>query len=68
MHLPAQNVTNLALRDLIASLQWIQSEIAAFGGDCNNVTVWGQSSGAINICALLQSPKVEGLVHKVRVA
>lgn len=39
LHLPEEGVTNLALRDLINHLQWVQDEIAAFGGDKNNVTI-----------------------------
>jgi para-nitrobenzyl esterase len=64
MHIPEDGVTNLALRDLIAGLTWIKDEIAAFGGDPNNVTVWGQSAGAINICSLLCAPKAKGLFSK----
>ena len=64
MHLPQQGVTNLALRDILAALQWVQAEIAAFGGDPDNVTVWGQSAGAINLATLLSSPPARGLFHK----
>ena len=64
LHLPAQGVTNLAIRDLLAGLQWIQTEIAAFGGDPSNVTIWGQSAGAINVATLLSSPAAKGLFHK----
>ena len=64
LHLPNQGVTNLALRDLLAGLQWVQDEIAGFGGDPANVTVMGQSAGAINLATLLSSPRAEGLLHK----
>jgi carboxylesterase type B len=64
LHLPAQGVTNLALRDLLAGLQWVQDDIANFGGDPDNVTVMGQSSGAINVATLLGSPRAKGLLHK----
>ena len=57
-------MTNLALRDLLAGLQWVQDEIAGFGGDPANVTVMGQSAGAINLATLLGSPRAEGLLHK----
>ena len=69
LHLPSQGVTNLAIRDLIAGLQWVQDEVAAFGGDPSNVTIWGQSAGAINIATLMGSPATTGraglpLFHK----
>jgi para-nitrobenzyl esterase len=46
-------------------LQWIQTDIRAFGGDASNVTIWGQSAGAINAATLLSSPAAKGLFHKV---
>lgn len=55
---------NYGLLDMIAALQWIQDNIASFGGDPNNVTIFGQSSGAISICALIASPLAQGLFHK----
>ena len=47
---------NLALKDLHLALAWVQTNIEAFGGDSNNVTLLGESSGAVNIAALLASP------------
>jgi len=64
LHLPTQGVTNLALRDLIAGLSWVQEEIEAFGGDPSNMTVWGQSAGAVNVSTLMCSPVSRGLFHK----
>ena len=64
LHLPAQGVTNLALKDIILGLEWVQDEIATFGGDPQNVTVWGQSSGATNLSTLLGSKLACGLIHK----
>ena len=45
-HQPADGVTNLGLRDVIAGLRWIAAEIGAFGGDDANVTIFGESAGA----------------------
>jgi para-nitrobenzyl esterase len=52
---------NYALWDVIAALQWIRTNIAAFGGDPAKVTIMGQSAGAQAIVALLQSPQARGL-------
>nr|WP_238136753.1 carboxylesterase family protein [Variovorax sp. JS1663] len=55
---------NFALLDIIAALRWVQTNIAAFGGDAGNVTAMGQSAGAINLLALMTSPLAQGLFHK----
>ncbi|HBF90155.1 MAG TPA: carboxylesterase family protein, partial [Hyphomonas atlantica] len=55
---------NFALLDQIAALEWVQENISAFGGDVENVTVFGQSAGAFNIAALMSSPLSDGLFHK----
>jgi para-nitrobenzyl esterase len=55
---------NYGLLDIIAALNWIKSNIHAFGGDANNVTVFGESAGGRNIFALLASPLAKGLFHK----
>ncbi|MEM7143143.1 MAG: carboxylesterase family protein [Actinomycetota bacterium] len=54
--------TNLGLRDLIAALEWIRSEIDAFGGDPRRVIVMGESAGAGAIAHLLAVPGIERLV------
>lgn len=48
---------NQAIKDLIAALEWVQQEIHHFGGDPGNVTVFGESAGGYNTCALLATPK-----------
>ena len=53
--------TNLGLRDVIAALHWVRQEIARFGGDPANVTVFGESAGAMAIADLVTSPLAEGL-------
>ena len=50
--------------DIIAALEWVRDNIAAFGGDPGNVTITGESSGAINVLTLLLAPKARGLFHK----
>ena len=55
---------NYGLLDKIAALQWVQSNIAAFGGDADNVTIFGQSAGSQSVCSLMVAPLAQGLFHK----
>ena len=56
--------TNLALRDQLTALRWVREEIDAFGGDPGDVTVMGQSSGAVAIACMLTGPAASGLFDR----
>ena len=56
---------NFALLDQIAALEWVRENIAAFGGDPGNVTLFGESAGAMSIGTLLAMPRAEGLFRRV---
>ena len=61
---PNHSSGNYGLLDQIQALKWIQENISAFGGDPNNVTIFGQSAGGMSTCALLASPLAKGLFHR----
>jgi para-nitrobenzyl esterase len=55
---------NCGLLDQIAALKWVKENISAFGGDPGNVTIFGESAGAIAVSDLLAMPEAKGLFHK----
>lgn len=63
--LPVPGVpTNLGLRDMLFALQWVKDNVAAFGGDPDNVTAFGESAGAMAIANLVASPLAKGLFRR----
>lgn len=56
---------NFALLDNMAALRWLRTNVAAFGGDADNITVSGESAGANNVLAVMTSPMARGLFHKI---
>jgi len=61
---PAGVSGNYGLLDQIAALQWIKANIESFGGDPNNITLFGESAGAWSISLLVVSPLAKGLFHR----
>ena len=55
---------NLGLLDQVAALEWVRDNIAAFGGDPDNVTIFGQSAGAMSVGTLLSMPGAKGLFRR----
>ena len=56
--------TNLGIRDQILALEWVQENIAAFGGDPGNVTIFGESAGGMSVATLMASPPARGLFRR----
>lgn len=58
------NSENVGLGDLVMALSWVKENIACFGGDPDNVMIFGQSGGGGKVRALMQTPAADGLYHK----
>ena len=56
--------SNAGMQDIVAALAWIKENIAAFGGNPNNVTVFGQSGGGSKVTTLMAMPSAKGLFHR----
>jgi para-nitrobenzyl esterase len=59
-----ENAANIGLLDLVEALRWIKRNIEAFGGDPDNVTIFGESGGAMKVSALMAMPAAKGLFSK----
>jgi para-nitrobenzyl esterase len=55
---------NVGMIDLVAALEWVKANISNFGGDPNNVTIFGQSGGGGKVTTLMNAPSAKGLFHK----
>ena len=58
------NSSNVGMLDIVAALEWVRGNIANFGGDPANVTIFGQSGGAAKVSTLLAMPSAKGLFHR----
>lgn len=58
---------DVGMQDIIMALQWVQDNIANFGGDASNVTIVGQSGGGVKVALLLQAPSASGLFQKAMI-
>lgn len=62
-----EDSANVGMTDLVASLRWIRENIASFGGDPNNIMIYGQSGGGSKVTCLMGMPSISGLIHRAGV-
>jgi carboxylesterase type B len=58
-----QNSANSGVQDLVAALQWVKDNAAQFGGDPQNITIFGESGGGAKVLTLMGTPAAKGLFH-----
>jgi len=61
---PNKSAGGQAILDMVAALEWVRDNVENFGGDPNNVTIFGESAGGMAVCTLLASPAAKGLFHR----
>lgn len=64
---PGEPGGNYGMMDIVAALEWVRDNAAAFGGDAGNVTVFGESAGAAAVTRLMIAPTAHGLFHRAAV-
>ena len=63
-HEGLDKASNFGTLDIIQALKWVNKNIELFGGDSNNITIFGESAGGHNVLSLMVSPQAKGLFHK----
>ena len=62
-----EDSVNVGMTDLVAALKWVQENVANFGGDPNNVMIYGQSGGGGKVATLMGMPSAKGLFHRASI-